>query len=384
MSVAVAQYETADLAWGQMPSFHEEEHEWLPNPYQAQADAQVLAGAWPGTPLLMGCVQEPDAWGPLGWDFEGMPCQPDGALGLEGDELSARQLVMHSEAGNEAMCWDASPWNFLCEFHTPEEEKPHRTGSMSTVDVSTDEGDVDADPAESSGTAGEASPTEAEGVEIDDTTSTVGVTSERSGRFARKLSHQCVPKKTDFGKKFGEEKGRSFQDIEKENITTLMVRNIPNMYTRSMLMEELDSVGFEGEYDFIYLPMDKSTQWNVGYAFVNFITPSVAVRVVKELTNYAFQCYEHGSGKVAQISIAHIQGLERNLEYYSNTAVQCARIQTYRPLALTSKQDTPEPGPQRAHRRRRRMRSAAEHASQGQHRSTEATRRSAGSWSHLR
>merc|ERR1719229_332887 len=83
------------------------------------------------------------------------------------------------------------------------------------------------------------------------------------------------------------------------------------------------------------------------------------MRCIRVMTNYAFRCFEHGSGKVAQISIAHIQGLERNLEYYSNTAVQCARIQSHRPLVLAAKQQESEGGAgpgRKSNRRRRRLR----------------------------
>jgi len=148
-----------------------------------------------------------------------------------------------------------------------------------------------------------------------------------SGGSTRKLSHLHVPKSTDLTKKFG-------THAEEQEITTLMVRNIPNLYTRTMLIEELDSLGFRGEFNFIYLPIDKSTEWNVGYAFVNFVDSNVAAQFTKIMTNYKFCQFDHGSGKVAQVSVAHIQGLQKNLEHYSNTAVQCARVQSHRPLVL--------------------------------------------------
>jgi hypothetical protein len=53
-----------------------------------------------------------------------------------------------------------------------------------------------------------------------------------------------------------------------------MVPNIPNVYTRGMPIEELDGLGFENAYDVVYLPIDKSKQWNVGYEK----RPSVASR----------------------------------------------------------------------------------------------------------
>ena len=45
-------------------------------------------------------------------------------------------------------------------------------------------------------------------------------------------------------------------NIEKDGRTTLMLRNIPNKYTRDMLLQEIDSWNFKKKYDFFYLPID--------------------------------------------------------------------------------------------------------------------------------
>merc|ERR1719163_748335 len=36
---------------------------------------------------------------------------------------------------------------------------------------------------------------------------------------------------------------------------TVMLRNLPNNYTRAMLLKLIDSEGFGGKYDFVYLVM---------------------------------------------------------------------------------------------------------------------------------
>ena len=58
----------------------------------------------------------------------------------------------------------------------------------------------------------------------------------------------------------------------KEKRTTLMLRNIPNKYTLSNLVEELNP-SFWGKFDYINLPIDYDRKLNLGYAFINFVDP---------------------------------------------------------------------------------------------------------------
>lgn len=67
-------------------------------------------------------------------------------------------------------------------------------------------------------------------------------------------------------------------DLEKimsggDTRTTLMIKNIPNKYTSKMLLAAIDE-SHKSTYDFIYLPIDFKNKCNVGYAFINMVSPA--------------------------------------------------------------------------------------------------------------
>merc|ERR1740123_183014 len=158
------------------------------------------------------------------------------------------------------------------------------------------------------------------------------------------VRHWHLPRPTNLAQKYGAgawDGGppSSKQDIADANtlarpVTTLMVRNLPNGYTRGMLLLELDTIGLKGKYDFVYLPIDRSTQWNVGYAFVNFATPEDVNLARSLLSGYMWKRFRSTSSKFANVSDALIQGREDNLQHYSSTAVQRSRVEARRPLVL--------------------------------------------------
>eukprot|EP00931_Biecheleriopsis_adriatica_P037016 TRINITY_DN21250_c0_g1_i1.p1 TRINITY_DN21250_c0_g1~~TRINITY_DN21250_c0_g1_i1.p1 ORF type:complete len:491 (+),score=97.60 TRINITY_DN21250_c0_g1_i1:102-1475(+) len=130
-------------------------------------------------------------------------------------------------------------------------------------------------------------------------------------------SHACVPKRVNLAKHFS----HTHTDA-KPDVTTVMIRNVPNQYFREQFMQELDKLGFEGKYDFVYLPIDRQTQWNVGYAFVNFEEAASATWCMEVMCGHKFTRIHPGQQqRLAQVSVAHLQGLEENLAHYENTAV---------------------------------------------------------------
>lgn len=115
-------------------------------------------------------------------------------------------------------------------------------------------------------------------------------------------------------------------------VTTMMLRNIPNKYTQNTLLQEIDDLGFSGTYDFFYLPMDVHNRSNVGYAFINFLSPPNAERFRRIFSDHRFQRFQ--SRKISSVCTAHVQGLDANLRHFENRAVTHSRNDQYRPIVL--------------------------------------------------
>lgn len=115
----------------------------------------------------------------------------------------------------------------------------------------------------------------------------LGQTPSDARAFAKGLRkdyrHAHVPKNVNLQEEFG-------KHIDSDvTLTTLMIRNIPNFLTQRQLINMLGGRGLAGCFDFLYIPLDKGTMANVGYAFVNFVTPQWAVKCSEVLQNFRFK-----------------------------------------------------------------------------------------------
>lgn len=104
--------------------------------------------------------------------------------------------------------------------------------------------------------------------------------------------------------------------------TTVMLRNIPNKYTREMLVKQL-SLEFKGLFDFLYLPIDFKNKCNVGYGFINFRTTDACDEFVRQFHGVDVRKCLPGlnSKKIVEVTPARVQGLIENVRRLRNSPV---------------------------------------------------------------
>lgn len=127
--------------------------------------------------------------------------------------------------------------------------------------------------------------------------------------------------------------------------TTVMLRNMPNNYTRMMLLELMDSKGFEGAYDFAYLPVDFSSQAGLGYAFINFTSSSKAQACFDLFEGFSAWSVPSDKRCTVAWSSPH-QGLLAHIERYQNSPVMHHSMpDEWKPILLKNGQRVPFPLP---------------------------------------
>eukprot|EP00931_Biecheleriopsis_adriatica_P112563 TRINITY_DN8720_c0_g1_i2.p1 TRINITY_DN8720_c0_g1~~TRINITY_DN8720_c0_g1_i2.p1 ORF type:complete len:403 (+),score=70.69 TRINITY_DN8720_c0_g1_i2:772-1980(+) len=147
----------------------------------------------------------------------------------------------------------------------------------------------------------------------------------------------------------GLKKGTMMDDGgELDSRTTVMLRNLPNNYTREMLLELIDSQGFNGLYDFLYLPIDFQTYACLGYAFVNLVDANIVPRFWAAFDG--FNSWTLPSKKVCYVSWSgpH-QGLQAHIDRYRNSPVMHADvIDQCKPVCFRDGKRVPFPSPTRS------------------------------------
>jgi len=127
--------------------------------------------------------------------------------------------------------------------------------------------------------------------------------------------------------------------------TTLMLRNLPNKFSREDVLELLSSKGFAGKFDFLYFPIDFNTHDALGYAFVNMVTTEAAEQLQRSLDG--FSRWSVRSNKVCSVSWSQpLQGLDAHVARYRNSPVMHESVpDAFRPVLFAKGKRIPLPEP---------------------------------------
>ncbi|KAJ0989222.1 hypothetical protein J5N97_007578 [Dioscorea zingiberensis] len=112
-------------------------------------------------------------------------------------------------------------------------------------------------------------------------------------------------------------------DLEKiksgeDTRTTLMIKNIPNKYTAKMLLSAINE-NHKGTYDFLYLPIDFKNKCNMGYAFVNMLSPLHVISFYQTFNGKKWEKFN--SEKVASLAYARIQGTPALIAHFQHSSL---------------------------------------------------------------
>ena len=100
--------------------------------------------------------------------------------------------------------------------------------------------------------------------------------------------------------------------------TTIMIKNIPNKFSRELLLSTIDQ-NFKGTYDLFILPTDGNRNKNFGYSFINF-TSSYFIPYFYFMFNDK-KWSSTNSKKICEITYSKVQGRANLISYYANKII---------------------------------------------------------------
>jgi len=159
----------------------------------------------------------------------------------------------------------------------------------------------------------------------------VGIAEVASGVAAKEEDETTEVSPTMSTRSFDGFDGDSLASDEVDGATTVMVQNLPRLFSQKDLMNSLDLLGFEGTYDFAYLPVCFTNGHCRGYAFVNFRTSAFASKLLAEWQDAKYLLSKKQK-KPLLATYAETQGLAALLAQPQMKRMQRVRNDDFRPF----------------------------------------------------
>jgi hypothetical protein len=131
----------------------------------------------------------------------------------------------------------------------------------------------------------------------------------------------------------------------KDKRTTIMIRHIPNKYTMTAMLEEIDK-DFKGKYDLFYLPLDYNNNCNLGFAFINFVDPMHIVYFYDMFRGNRWQRFNSDKvrilfKKICELVYAKFQGKKDLIAHFEKGNVLNFDSDEKKPLILNTPDELP-------------------------------------------
>jgi len=109
--------------------------------------------------------------------------------------------------------------------------------------------------------------------------------------------------------------------------TSVVIRNVPTSYTREMVAKKLDTEGFAGAYNFLYVPVHFKSEKPFGFVFVNLASPKLVPDLWRKFDGYDKWEESHEEavqGRAVASTVdwtTSFQGLQALVQHYRNSSV---------------------------------------------------------------
>ena len=110
-----------------------------------------------------------------------------------------------------------------------------------------------------------------------------------------------------------------------------MIKSIPNKYTISSFLEEIN-INFKNTYDIFYLPIDYINKCNLGFAFINFVEPFHIILFYELYLGKKWKKFN--SDKICELLYAKFQGRKELISHFEKGKVLSFEREEKRPLIL--------------------------------------------------
>eukprot|EP00928_Gymnodinium_smaydae_P011165 TRINITY_DN14152_c1_g2_i1.p1 TRINITY_DN14152_c1_g2~~TRINITY_DN14152_c1_g2_i1.p1 ORF type:complete len:301 (+),score=14.69 TRINITY_DN14152_c1_g2_i1:64-966(+) len=108
-----------------------------------------------------------------------------------------------------------------------------------------------------------------------------------------------------------------------KGVTSVMVRNVSYKCTKAMFCDELNRAGFEGLFDYAYVPVNAGRGTSKGYAFANFVDARTAFKFKEQFHGRRMDM--PGGTKLLEVIPANLQGYARNVSHYIDKQHEISR-----------------------------------------------------------